>query len=526
VKEIKTKLRDLDFKDFLDGRHKNRFLDLKDKNFTTKTIIWELLSGSIRTIWEQVSKNFGLFKGDVFRDWIESNIFAKTNKHNTTFRELKELREEGKVEFKDLFFVGTNLTKMESDVFSYETTPDMVIADAVRISMSIPFLFVPHYRQVPRTIALVILLLTFNNRFEKPPGVTVPYKHPSGYAYIDGGLIDNYPITLFDKTKYLSSYKNSQPGELPVFNTETLGFRLIDGKLKKVYEGQDDQTTPRNQDSEINGIFAMIWATFGCIYYKQESDHLHSIDSKRSVYIDHFNIGMVDFDLTEGQKDSLIAAGKVAVEDFIARVQTDNILRKKSHFLSPKLFAILAKYLVDFEVNVVNGQLEIKNILVSKSFNNSKQLFYEYGKLTNDIELMLLKDLGLSIYAKDDRGNTALHDFAREGDFTSFQRLWKLESFHNMEVVNFEGDGLLDAALKCEETGKMKQMVTSLVLNGVFKCRIGNLEKVASICQTVSNQKGSFPGFYSVLFRLSLTALVAWRYLSKNLRSIGRRKRI
>jgi predicted acylesterase/phospholipase RssA len=33
-------------------------------------------------------------------------------------------------------------------VFSFETTPDMVIADAVRISMSIPFLFVPHYRYV------------------------------------------------------------------------------------------------------------------------------------------------------------------------------------------------------------------------------------------------------------------------------------------------------------------------------------------------------------------------------------------
>ena len=148
IKDIKTKLRDLDFKDFLDGRLKERFLDLKDKNFNTKTIVWELLSGSIRTFWEQVSKNFGLFKGDVFRDWIESNIYAKTNKHNTTFRELKELREEGKVECKDLFFVGTNLTKMESEVFSYETAPDMVIADAVRISMSIPFLFVPHHRYV------------------------------------------------------------------------------------------------------------------------------------------------------------------------------------------------------------------------------------------------------------------------------------------------------------------------------------------------------------------------------------------
>lgn len=335
---------------------------------------------------------------------------------------------------------------------------------------------------------LLFIIITLYVRFEKPPGVAEPYKHPSGYAYIDGGLIDNYPVTLFDKAKYLTSYKQNQPGELPVFNTETLGFRLIDGNLKKVYEGRDseDHTNPRHQDNEINGIFAMIWATFGCIYYKQESDHLHSIDSKRSVYIDHFNIGMVDFDLTEGQKDSLIAAGKVAVEDFVSRVQRDNILRKRSHFLTPKLFAVLAKYFMDFEVAVVNGNLEVKNIVVSKAFNNAKHLFYEYGKIANDLELLLLKDLGLSIYAKDEKGNTALHDFAREGDFTSFQRLWKIESFKNMEIMNFEGDCLLDVALKCEDSGKMKQTVTSLVSSNIFKCRVENLETVSSICRTVS----------------------------------------
>jgi hypothetical protein len=39
--------------------------------------------------------------------------------------------------------------------------------------------------------------------------------------------------------------------------------------------------------------------------------------------------------------------------------------------------------------------------------------------------------------------------------FHSLQRLWCIEPFKNIEFVNFEGDGLLDAALKCEDSGKI-----------------------------------------------------------------------
>jgi hypothetical protein len=320
--------------------------------------------------------------------------------------------------------------------------------------------------------------------------VTVPYKHPSGHSYVDGGLINNYPIALFDKAKYLTVHQKNLPAELDVFNTETLGFRLVDKNLKKLYEAidfdEEDILSAEEEDKEISGIFSLIWATFGCIYYKQENDHWYSSDELRTVYIEHLNIGMVDFDLTEGQKTSLIAAGKVAIEDFLDRLQTDSFLRKKSHFLSSKLLSIISKYFMDFEVTVVNGHMEVKNIRIAKSFNQSKQLCYEYAKVANDDELLLLKDLGLSIYAKDENGDTALHDFAREGDFHSLQRLWCIEPFKNIEIVNFDGEGLLDSALKCEDNGKVKPTVTSLVSNGIYKCRSENVESVSLICKAVS----------------------------------------
>ncbi|UOQ72960.1 hypothetical protein MUN79_02960 [Hymenobacter cellulosilyticus] len=42
---------------------------------------------------------------------------------------------------RDLYTTGTNLTRQCGQVFSYETHPDMRVADAVRISMSIPLYF-------------------------------------------------------------------------------------------------------------------------------------------------------------------------------------------------------------------------------------------------------------------------------------------------------------------------------------------------------------------------------------------------
>ena len=34
----------------------------------------------------------------------------------------------------------------ETEIFSYKTTPFMVVSDAVRISMSIPLVYKPHYK--------------------------------------------------------------------------------------------------------------------------------------------------------------------------------------------------------------------------------------------------------------------------------------------------------------------------------------------------------------------------------------------
>src|SRR5690606_11605033 len=74
----------------------------------------------------------------------------------------------------DLYVVGTNLSTGYAEFFSHERHPDMPLIEAVRISMSIPLFFAAR-------------------RFG-----------PRKDVYVDGGVILNYPVKLFDRLRYVN----------------------------------------------------------------------------------------------------------------------------------------------------------------------------------------------------------------------------------------------------------------------------------------------------------------------------------
>lgn len=125
-------------------------------------------------------------------------IQVKTGNSEISF---KELHEKG---YKDLFITGTSIDKQKLFVFSEETFPQMKIKDAVRISMSIP--------------------LYFEAIFMNDAGNII--KHPKNklglHVMVDGGLLANYPIRLFDSTKYIITTTANKPG----INPQTLGFKI------------------------------------------------------------------------------------------------------------------------------------------------------------------------------------------------------------------------------------------------------------------------------------------------------------
>ena len=123
----------------------------------------------------RLNKNFGWYKGKKFEKWLEKMIKEKTGNENITF---EELHQKG---FKDLYITGTSLNKQKAVVFSYESYPKMKVKDAVRISVSIPLYFEPVY------------IDSLGKTFDHP-------RQNQGFdMMVDGGVLENFPIHIFDK---------------------------------------------------------------------------------------------------------------------------------------------------------------------------------------------------------------------------------------------------------------------------------------------------------------------------------------
>ncbi|MEI7026161.1 patatin-like phospholipase family protein [Paenibacillus sp. y28] len=251
-------------------------------------------SGYLRNT-ARLLRRFGWYKGDYFRSWIGGQIACKTGDPNMTFSELYALNTA--VPFRELYLIGTNLSTGYSEVFSVETTPDMPIADAVRISMSIPFLFAA------------------------PSG-------SNGDIYVDGGLLNNYPIKLFDQKKYVQHAAHychkayydhhnagipadTNNGDMYIYNKETLGFRLDSAQEIAVFR---DHALPKAHP--IRSLFSFSKALMKTLLDSQEHSHLHSDDWDRTIYINTLGVKTTEFQLSEHKKKQLVQSGKNHTERY------------------------------------------------------------------------------------------------------------------------------------------------------------------------------------------------------------------
>jgi len=267
----------------------------------TKDILWSLdfnkfmddSWGVIRDT-NRLIEEYGWYKGDYFRNWIGKLIKEKTGNSESTFADVEAMKD--KRGFKSLFFMGTNLSTSFSEVFSAEHTPRLCVADAVRISMSIPLFFAAK-------------------------------RSARGDVYVDGGVLDNYPVKLFDRKKYLDSGNYAEPeyykkintrfkgADRPissyVYNKETLGFRLDSKEEISVFR---DHAEPPHR--KIDNFFDYTWALIHTILEGQQSAHLHNDDWARTVYIDTLGVSTTDFDLSDAKKRALVQSGKQGAQEY------------------------------------------------------------------------------------------------------------------------------------------------------------------------------------------------------------------
>jgi NTE family protein len=264
----------------------------------------------------RLAKKFGWYKGDYCLRTIAEFIHDKTGVTETTFKNVEDMRKERG--FKLPYFLGTDISAGVSDIFSAEHTPEMCVAEAVRISMSMPVFF-------------------------------ASVRSDLGNVHVDGGVLDNYPIKLFDRWKYIDSkdylvpdyYQrlNSQLEEQDleassyVFNKETLGFRL-DTK-EEISRFRDHEEPPQRK---IKNVFQYSEALIRTVLDAQQSYHLHSDDWERTIYIDTLGVGTTDFHLDDEKKAGLIKSGydcTMSYFDWYDSHKSRNLLNSKSSSATP-----------------------------------------------------------------------------------------------------------------------------------------------------------------------------------------------
>lgn len=229
---------------------------------------WGLISDAFR-----IYSKFGLYKGDYFYEWYGKILKEKTGNADITF---KEIQDRYNVE---LVITGSCLNKMQVHYYHPASNPDMPIRKAVRISMSIPIAFVP-----------------------------VSWK---GDLLVDGGLLDNYPIWIFDKESIDSSKSSvvAYDPDIPV-NKKTLGIKLV---------GPDDKRDGiiYHKDKPIKGWRDFASALISAQLAQNERLHIKSGYWEQTVTVDTGDIGTMDFDQNLDEKEFLIRQGYEATMKFL-----------------------------------------------------------------------------------------------------------------------------------------------------------------------------------------------------------------
>lgn len=200
----------------------------------------------------RLAERFGVYSNQHLMDWIDKVVSDKLGR-NASFA-VMEARG-----FLDYHCIATAVNVQKAQGFNVKETPNLMVTDATVASMSIPGFF-------PK--------MTF-------PGLP--------YDYVDGGVVWNYPLTIFD---------NDGPPE------ETLGLYL--------HNFQDPPPIPSD------GVFHMAMAVFQSALAAQDVDcNADPAVLKRTIMIDTLGISSTDFGISEQQKADLFQSGADAATKFL-----------------------------------------------------------------------------------------------------------------------------------------------------------------------------------------------------------------
>lgn len=214
---------------------------------------------------------YGIAPGDYVMDFLGDLIEAKTGDKDYTIEQLYKNNDVR------LVIVGTNMNTKASKYFHPEAPNvkdrTIPIRKAIRISMSIPFVF-------------------------------TPVEH-CGHLYVDGGLLDNFPIHVFDG----KAPGDSKNGECEV-NQKVLGLQLLTAEDNK------DIFDPDQSPDKIDSLFEYGVSFINTFMMENDRRYVTNSNRTRTVHIITPDFPLSKFDINPAEKMNLIEVGRLACKTF------------------------------------------------------------------------------------------------------------------------------------------------------------------------------------------------------------------
>jgi NTE family protein len=231
----------------------------------------------------RLNKYFGWYRGERMTRWIAGIIEEKTGNPDITF---EELYNKG---FKDLYITATVLNEQKMVVLSRLTYPKMHVKDAVRISASIPFYF--------------------EAVFVNSEGKIIPHpkkkQKDSLTVMVDGGLVGNFPIRMFDSV----IINDNKLAYIP--NENTIGFRVDrDKQIENDRYARGLAAMPVKNLKEYSAAF------YNIVIENLNRQTLSDADWKRTISISDGNVAPRIRKLSIAEIDTLIGNGRTATKKF------------------------------------------------------------------------------------------------------------------------------------------------------------------------------------------------------------------
>jgi NTE family protein len=247
-------------------KQKMDFTKFEDRSFLDKF-------GAVGDIAE-FFKTRGMHSGDYFLGWIRDLLKAKGK---TTFGDLRDRNATDPRRSYKLQVIASDLSArsmlvLPRDAEKLGADPDeLEIAAAVRMSMSIPVFFKP---------------------------VTM-----GGNEIVDGGLLSNFPIWLFDTPK----------GVTPGF--PTFGLLLVAPKQAAplVSDG-----VPANPAQPIGSDIDFIKAIVETMMEAHDRFYVEQANYARTIPIPTLGVRTTEFDIGKDQAQALFDSGRAAARSFLA----------------------------------------------------------------------------------------------------------------------------------------------------------------------------------------------------------------